>query len=112
MTVTNKKVGQVMVLSPAGRLDADTAAGLQDQILAHMESGETIVLLELSALDYVSSAGLRAILVAAKKLQETAGRFALCGLSENVAEVFAVSGFDSILNIYSDQTTALAALAG
>ena len=111
MTVATNKIGQVLVLSPAGRLDAETAPGLQDQILAHVEAGDTAVLLELSALDYVSSAGLRAILLAAKKLQELEGRFALCDMSEQIAEIFQVSGFDAILDIHPDQATALAAMA-
>lgn len=112
MTVACNKIGQVMVLSPAGRLDAETAPHLQDEIMTHVDSGETKVLLELSGVDYVSSAGLRAILLVAKKLQELEGRFALCGLSEPVAKVFQVTGFDAILDIHGDQDQALAFLAG
>lgn len=111
MTVENKKIGQVFVLSPVGRLDSETAPGLQDQIAGHIQSGETIMLLDLSALTYISSAGLRTILIAAKKLQELNGGFALCGLSEPVAEVFSVSGFDAILTIHADRATALEALS-
>ena len=110
MTVASNKIGQILVMSPAGRLDAETAPGLQDQILTQIEAGETAVLLDLSALNYVSSAGLRAILVAAKKLQAEDGRLALCGLSEQIAEVFEVSGFDTILAIHPDQAAALAAM--
>ena len=111
MTVESNKLGQVLVLSPVGRLDAETAPGLQDQIVGHIADGETTMLLDLSDLTYVSSAGLRAILIAAKKLQELDGRFALCGLSDPVAEVFSVSGFDAILTIHVDQPTALTALS-
>lgn len=110
MTVENSKIGQVLVLSPAGRLDAETSPGLQDQIMGHIDGGDTAILLDLSSLTYVSSAGLRAILVAAKKLQEIGGRFGLCGMNEQIAEVFKVSGFDAILDIHTDQATALAAL--
>ena len=110
MTVASNKIGQVLVLSPSGRLDAETAPGLQDQIMGHVEEGATSILLELSGLNYVSSAGLRAILVVAKKMQEVDGQFALCGLTEPVGDVFTVSGFDKILNIHVDQTSAIAAL--
>lgn len=110
MTVASNKIGHVLVISPAGRLDAETAPSLQDQIMAQIDGGDTIMLLDLSALSYISSAGLRAVLVAAKKLQDVDGRLALCGLSEQIAEVFKVSGFDSILDIHADQTAALAAL--
>lgn len=110
MAVASTKVGQVVVISPAGRLDAETAPELQDQVVAQVDAGETAVLLDLSALDYVSSAGLRAILVAAKKLQEAKGKLALCGLSEQIAKVFEVSGFDTILDVHPDQSAALAAM--
>lgn len=111
MTVESTKIGPVFVLSPVGRLDAETAPGLQEQIVGHIGGGETTMLLDLAGLSYVSSAGLRAILIAAKKLQELDGRFALCGLSNGVAEVFRVSGFDAILTIHADQPTALTALS-
>ena len=112
MTVAFNKIGQVMVMSPAGRLDAETAPHLQDEIMTHVDGGETSVLLELSGVDYVSSAGLRAILLIAKKLQELDGRFALCGMSEPIANVFQVTGFDAILDIHPDQEGALAVMAG
>ena len=112
MTVAYNKIGQVMVMSPAGRLDAETAPHLQDEIMTHVDGGETNVLLELSGIDYVSSAGLRAVLLVAKKLQELGGRFALCGLSEPIAKVFQVTGFDAILDIHTDQERALAVLSG
>lgn len=111
MTVESHRIGQVFVLLPVGRLDSETAPGLQDQILGHIAEGETILLLDLAGLNYVSSAGLRAVLIAAKKLQELNGQFALCGLSDPVAEVFRVSGFDAILAIHPDQNTALTALS-
>ena len=110
MTVENSKMGQVLVLSPAGRLDAETSPGLQDQIMRHIDGGDTAILLDLTSLTYVSSAGLRAILVAAKKLQEIGGKFALCGMNEQIAEVFKVSGFDAILDIHTDQAAGLTAL--
>jgi len=108
--MASTKIGEVLVISPNGRLDGATAPGLQDHILAKIEAGDSAVLLEMSALSYISSAGLRAILVAAKRLQKNDGRFALCGLTRQVAEVFEVTGFDAILDIHPDQATALAAM--
>jgi stage II sporulation protein AA (anti-sigma F factor antagonist) len=108
--IASNKVGEVLVMSPAGRLDAHSAPDLQEEVLAHIDGGDTAVLLDMSGLTYVSSAGLRAILVAAKKLQEKSGRFALCGLSDSVAEVFEVSGFSSILDIHPDSASARAAM--
>ena len=64
----------------------------------------------MSGLDYISSAGLRVLLVMAKKVQQAKGKVALYGLVPNVREVFAVSGFDTIFSIQPDSAAALAAV--
>ena len=68
--------------------------------------------MDLTKLDYTKSVGLRVLLIAAKRLNGANGRFAICGLSDNAAEVFAVSGFDTIIDVRPDAQSALAALAG
>ena len=57
----------------------------------------------MSGLEYISSAGLRVLLVVAKKVQQAKGKMVLFGLVPNVREVFSVSGFDKILAIQTDQ---------
>jgi len=64
----------------------------------------------MSRLEYISSAGLRVLLVMAKKVQQAKGKVALFGLSPNVREVFSVSGFDTIFSIQPDSAAALAAV--
>ena len=71
-------------------------------------SGQLLV--DFSSLQYISSAGLRSILLAAKKLKSKGGRFALCSLSAAIKEVFDVSGFSSILDIHAGQDQGVAAL--
>ena len=58
-------------------------------------------------LDYISSAGLRVLLAAAKQLKTTNGELRLCNLNEVVQEVFAISGFDMILPISESESEAL-----
>src|SRR6266542_2680092 len=65
---------------------------------------------DMSGLDYISSAGLRVLLVMAKKVQQAKGKVALFGLVPNVREVFSVSGFDTIFSIQPDSATAVAAV--
>jgi len=98
------------ILKPVGRLDSHTAPGFEQEVLGALASGTTRMLIDFSELQYVSSAGLRIVLIAAKKLKATGGKLALCSLSESIAEVFNISGFSSILNIQPDQAAALAAL--
>ena len=112
MKLGEEKRDAVLILSAEGRLDADTAGDVQGQIEGLIDGGENALLLDLTKLDYISSAGLRVLLIAAKRLNGNNGRFAICGLSDNVAEVFAVSGFDTIIDIHPDIQSAYSALTG
>ena len=71
-----------------------------------VEEGCRGVALDLSGIDYVSSAGLRSILVLAKKLQSVEGRVVLFGMSGVVEEVFSISGFDRLIPVVEDRDAA------
>ena len=75
-----------------------------------LAKGTQKLLIDFAKLDYISSAGLRVLLIAAKRLKESDGRFAICSLNDNVADVFAVSGFGSFIDIHPDEASALAAM--
>ena len=111
MNISENKSGRTLVLAANGRLDAASAPTFQERLLGCIERGETSVLLDFVQLDYISSAGLRVLLTATKRLQACDGRLAVCSLTENVREVFEVSGFDTIIEIHSDHTVALQRLA-
>jgi anti-anti-sigma factor len=96
---------------PEGRLDFGAAAGFQQRVeeaLAGSGTAPAAVIIDCSALDYVSSAGLRVFLLAARASQRAGIAFALCALQPAVREVFDLSGFSRILAVYADQATALA----
>jgi len=111
MQIDEAKVGDALVLSPGGRLDAQSATAFQDGVLAKVDGGTTKLLLDLEKLEYVSSAGLRSVLMIAKKLRQNGGKLVVCSLRDNVAEVFRVSGFDSVIATAADRAAGLAALA-
>jgi len=98
------------ILSPSGRLDSHSAPGFEQEVLAAVAGGATRMLIDFSNVQYISSAGLRIVLIAAKKMKAGGGKLALCALSDSIAEVFKISGFSSILDIHPDQASALAAL--
>ena len=77
-----------------------------------IEEGDRAVILNFQDLMYISSAGIRVVLMTAKSLQRREARFALCSLSEPVREIFEVSGFDKIIPIHSSQDEAISALGG
>ncbi len=110
MKIADEKAGAVLILKPDGRLDHEAARPLETAISRFVEDGETSILIELAEVNYVSSAGLRAILIGAKQIQGAGGKLALCSLSEHVREVFDLSGFSTILDIRDDRDAALAAL--
>ena len=111
MELTETREGVTLVVAPQGRLDAHSTAGFEVRLLACIDAGERSILLDCSRLDYISSIGLRTLLSAAKRLSQGGGRLALCAVTDNVREVFSVSGFDTILEIHPDAGTALVSLA-
>ena len=103
--------GDVLVLALSGRLDAETAPEFETAVLSRVDGGESSMILDLASLVYVSSAGLRVVLMAAKRLQQAGGKLVVCSLQDPVLEIFRVSGMDSIIDTSDDRAGALAALA-
>ena len=107
MDITESRSAGTLVMTLNGRLDAASVQAFHERLLNCIDGGATSVLLDLALLDYISSAGLRSLLTAAKRLQAGDGRFAVCALTGNVREVFQVSGFDTIIESHPDRATAL-----
>jgi anti-anti-sigma factor len=99
----------VVVVGVRGRVDASNAATLEQRLLALIDAGERRLVLDAAQLDYMSSAGLRVLLVAAKRLAAN-GRLAIAALSDPIREVFDIAGFSSILTVYRTADEAVAAL--
>lgn len=91
--------GQVCVVSLTGRLDTVAAPDFDKSMAEHLGQDVRAYLLDLGGLEYVSSAGLRSLLVLAKKLQASQRKLVLCGLNELIDEVFDVSGFKPLFTI-------------
>ena len=110
MDMTQERDGDVIVVRLSGRLDSSAAPGAEERLSAVLSGASPRVAIDMSALTYVSSAGLRVLLVEAKKVQQQQGKLALGGLAENVRAVFAATGFDSIITIESDAAAAIDAV--
>ncbi len=107
MQISVKTTNEVKILAFEGRLDTQTSPDAQRQLTRLIEEGETKILVNLEKLDYISSAGLRVLLVVAKQLKTTDGELRICSLNEVVAEVFDISGFDVILAVSASESIAL-----
>ncbi len=90
-----------------GRLDSASVERFTAQCSTLIDAGSGNVVLDLSGLQYVSSAGLSSILGAAKRAQARSGRLAVAGLSGLVKEVFSISGFETVLPTFPDVETAI-----
>jgi len=107
MNIEKTKIGETLVVTPEGNLDAQTEKEFQESVLDNIESGENSILLDFSKVTYASSAGLRAVLIIAKKQKESGVKLAVCGLHDSVTEIFSVSGFDTIVDVYPDLNAGL-----
>lgn len=109
MQISEETRGGAVVITAAGRLDSSTAAALETSLSACIQANPATVL-DLSGVPYVSSAGLRVLLIGAKAARAKSHRLVLSGLSESVREVFDISGFTSIFAIEPDLDSALVTL--
>lgn len=100
MEYTVIKENNTVIVHPVGRLDSTTSPEFEQALAEHLASPATNLLLDFDELDYISSAGLRVVLNAAKVFRETPWNFAACAMQDHVREVFEISGFDSFIAIY------------
>lgn len=110
MAINTERAGTALIFTAEGRLDGDTAGEAQRVIFDLLGQGENRIVLDLARLDYISSAGLRVVLLAAKRLKQSGGALALCNLRGEIRQVFEISGFATILTICADRGEALARL--
>lgn len=99
------------VFSPKGRIDGSNASAVEKEVLAFLDRGEPRVVIDLGAVDYLSSAGLRVLLVAAKAARAKSGKVVLAAPRKGVMEVLSMSGFDRIMSILPDVGAASQALS-
>jgi len=108
MDIQTVKEKDAVVVNVKGRIDAVTAPEFEKRLTDLIAAGEKVFLLNFTGLDYISSAGLRSILMTAKQLKSKEGKLLFCELQSSVKDVFKISGFGSLFKIYDSQAEALA----
>ena len=96
----------VLVLNPSGRIDGATARQYEEALLDRIANGHSKILLNCEAIEYISSAGLRVLLMASRRAGDAAGKLVLCAVKDHVQDVFKYSGFAEIISIHGDRETA------
>ena len=107
MKLDGYKQDKYLVVKVDGRMDAVTAPEFEKFCLEQIRQGESTFVVDLGALEYISSAGLRSILVIGKKLKSITGSLCFCSLTPTVAHVFTISSFGSMFPVHDSLDKAL-----
>ncbi|MDD3582005.1 MAG: STAS domain-containing protein [Desulfobacca sp.] len=94
-----------VIVALSGRFDSMTAKTVEEKFQTIQDQPR--ILVNMSGVHYISSAGLRVLLTLAKAMNRHQGLLRLCGLTETVREVFDIAGFTQIFQIYNSQEEAL-----
>lgn len=114
MPLAHRLYDDALVLGPTGRLDHDNCETFREELAPHLErsakDGNPIVL-DLSGLEYVSSAGLRCFMLAAKQAKAQQSRIVIAAMQPVVAEIFQIARFNLVFEAFPKVRDALAALS-
>ena len=110
MDITTRTQADATIIAIAGSMDATTVADFDAQWKKELDAGATVLVVEMGSLDYISSAGLRGILMLAKTTKMKGIGLAFAGMRDMVSDMFKLSGFLTILSVHPDVPSALAAL--
>ena len=103
---TNKE-GKATVVQLQGKVDATSAPSVEQALVSVIDLGEKKLVIDCAGLDFISSAGLRSLLLAVKKMKAAGGSIALAALQPHVKEVFDISGFSSLFVIHGSKADAI-----
>ena len=107
MKITQREVNDVKIIDFEGNLDTNTSHNAEVELKKLLNQGEKKIIINLLNMDYISSAGLRVLLATTKQLKSTGGSLRLCHLNETVLEIFDISGFSIILDVFDTESEAL-----
>lgn len=102
--------GATVLVLAEPRLDSSNADAFSEELASAANPTCRAVVIDMQDLDYISSAGLRAIMQAVRRMQQQGGSLALCSLSSDVRAVFETSGFDQLVPIHPSRADAVAAV--
>ena len=108
MKITQHVEGDVMILLPEGRVDTETATDLDQALQSAVSAGNHKLVVDMSGVDYISSAGLRSIAAVLVRCRSEGGDMKLAALNERVARVFSIIGFDVLMSIHDTAEAAIA----
>ena len=111
MDISEEQIVDTCVVTAKGRLDGGASAAFAERIGGLITTPNPKLLIDFAGVDFVTSAGLRAVLLLVKKVKAAGGTFALCAVQDSVREVLDITGFTGMFSIHPARADAIAALA-
>jgi anti-anti-sigma factor len=112
LDVSRRRFGPVVVVAPVGRVDHAGSGALETELLPLASTSDIEgIVLDFSGVSYISSVGLRVLMIAAKQVRARRARIAVAGLQPVAAEIFAISRFDKVLEVFPAPRDAIAAIS-
>ena len=112
MEITCQRFGELCVGAPRGRIDQTAAGGFERSLLAALEDPKpSALVLDFSRVEYISSAGLRVVMMAARELRSRSAHLAVAAMQPVVEEIFAISRFHHVVGIHPSVREAVRAVA-
>ena len=112
MQIVEERIRGALVMAPSGRVDSVSSIDLERLVVSRIDGGEKRLVLDLAGVEYISSAGLRVLLIAAKRLKEPPAALVLCGIGPGVRTVLELAGFLPLFSVEPGREQALARVAG
>ncbi len=112
MDLKHRTQGSANVVAPASRIDQSSADGFQAALVPHLVActkDGALLVLDFSGVEYISSVGLRVLILAARQVTAQGGRIAIAGLQPVVKEVFEISRFNLVFKIFDNVDAAVCA---
>lgn len=110
MDISTTQNNGFTVISITGSMDATTTPDFDAECKKQIDSGATGIIVDMSGIQYISSAGLRGILMLAKLAKPKNIKLGFCGMQQMVSDMFKLSGFLNILKVFADVDTAVSSL--
>ena len=114
MALSYRSYGEARVVSPHGRLDHDNCEAFQRDLATQLEAcskEHAALVLDMSGVEYVSSAGLRCLMIATKQAKSHSGRIVIAAPQAVVAEILQISRFNLVLPVFGTTREALASVS-
>ena len=112
MEIREERRDGILVVAPVGRVDSVSSGDLEGRLIGHLAPADRRLVVDFRDVEYISSAGLRVLLMLAKRLRDSGGELVLCSMDRAVRMTFELAGFMPIFTVVASREDAFARLQG